>query len=706
MNSRLSSLRCSIIGSTDVPERLLASGSLCHPTAINQPPVLLTYLFEVTKPWFPQSRLIPSLIDTLNDEYPSLNGGEDLNTQFEALLKRVNQQLNQISESGETDWIGSLNGIIVCTFEDQLLFSQTGNCPAYLLQRNRIRQITEEPNDEQSHPLKTFANLASGSLQTDDRILLANQELYREISLDALRRVIGSNSPYCACLLLIKELKQNRNSAVSATLLQVSEGTSNNPVEPQELLLDEIFEHRVKRFKRKATPIVKSVYSGARSGVISADRLTRDELVPRARQAVETGTAMLKAWNEKRISTAVLNQTSIEIIVPTTQPVKITISSIVATTIKLWTKPQSRKAVALVVSLMLLLAVTVSLRNRFHAKQTQPSPDAPLLHEAQSLSDKADDSIHQQQDAAALQYVSQAKAILPKLSGSEAAALANRLDGQADSLTHTIRLSVAMTLPLSEPASLLLYAKPYLYAADFSTASLTRLDERTSGAMIHMALPDKTDAPLSLSPATDGSNAGFVLTKAAHTYRIPQDTASLTAVSPADGQFLPASTLSSYASNLYFLDPVAGKLTRYANTGTAYGSGSNSINPTKYDLKNMVSVAIDGSIYLLNADGSVRKFSAGQPDPGFALRGFPIGILPLVKPAQLLTDADANDLFIMDSGLDGSTARLIETSKEGTFVQAFGFTKDCKDVRASALDLTNRTVWILTADSIKKFNLP
>ena len=142
MNSRLSSLRCSIIGSTDVPERLLASGSLCHPTAINQPPVLLTYLFEVTKPWFPQSRLIPSLIDTLNDEYPSLNGGEDLNTQFEALLKRVNQQLNQISESGETDWIGSLNGIIVCTFEDQLLFSQTGNCPAYLLQRNRIRQIT------------------------------------------------------------------------------------------------------------------------------------------------------------------------------------------------------------------------------------------------------------------------------------------------------------------------------------------------------------------------------------------------------------------------------------------------------------------------------------------------------------------------------------------------------------------------------------
>jgi len=76
-----------------------------------------------------------------------------------------------------------------------------------------------------------------------------------------------------------------------------------------------------------------------------------------------------------------------------------------------------------------------------------------------------------------------------------------------------------------------------------------------------------------------------------------------------------------------------------------------------------VDLAIDGFVYLLFSDGSVMKFSGGQPQP-FAQEGlYP----PLENPVGIYASPDADSVFVMDR--DG--ARVVEFSKEGKFVRQY-----------------------------------
>ncbi|MEI8004211.1 MAG: hypothetical protein WCG94_07720, partial [Methanothrix sp.] len=225
---------CQITAPEKLAQQFMASGVLGgDSTNLKERPVL-AYIFEVLRPWLPSSELLPSLAKVLEDAYAKLDPETALDDQLEEILRLVNQQLNAISESGETDWIGNLNGLIVLIGDGDLHFSQTGHLPAFLLQNNRIRQITDDTAHEADpHPLKTFAALASGSLQVGDYLLAANQELYNEISLDALRRIMNTASPYLASLSIAKELKRANNPAVSslifAAVIPPEPDTTSNP---------------------------------------------------------------------------------------------------------------------------------------------------------------------------------------------------------------------------------------------------------------------------------------------------------------------------------------------------------------------------------------------------------------------------------------------------------------------------------------------
>lgn len=149
MSSAVAAQACCIVAPEKLPDRFLASGILCSdPSLPLSQQVVLAYVFEVARPWLPSSHLLPSLQDVLNQEYEKIHIKHDLDAQFEELLKAVNNQLNSVSEAGETDWIGNLSGLIVLVGHHELHFSQTGSCPAYLLQNNRIRQITDDLSGE------------------------------------------------------------------------------------------------------------------------------------------------------------------------------------------------------------------------------------------------------------------------------------------------------------------------------------------------------------------------------------------------------------------------------------------------------------------------------------------------------------------------------------------------------------------------------
>ena len=150
------------------------------------------YLIEIDSPWAAGEKIRDCLINTLGNFY-NPDGKKDKVEAFEEVIKKINQELGNLSQSGENEWIGKLNSIIGLISGDELLFSQTGKISGYLFRTDKISHITEKSLEtEEIHPLKTFLSIINGNVAAGDKVIIANSELYSRLSLDRLRQIFSS----------------------------------------------------------------------------------------------------------------------------------------------------------------------------------------------------------------------------------------------------------------------------------------------------------------------------------------------------------------------------------------------------------------------------------------------------------------------------------------------------------------------------------
>jgi hypothetical protein len=123
--------------------------------------------------------------------------------------------------------------------------------------------------------------------------------------------------------------------------------------------------------------------------------------------------------------------------------------------------------------------------------------------------------------------------------------------------------------------------------------------------------------------------------------------------------------VGSYYGRFYVLDPVANQIWRYQPTADGYSQPPDGWLQTQVNLAGVVDMAIGDSIYLLYADGKMRKLSAGQPD-AFDTSDWD---RPASSPSALFTrpPEDAQWVYVADRG----NARIVQTSKEGQFRRQF-----------------------------------
>jgi len=142
------------------------------------------------------SYLINLLASIIKKEY-YLNSQR---TSFEALesaLHKANMTLADFTESGNTSWLGNLNMIVAVWQGEALHFSLTGKIKAFLIRDDKITDIGQNlpKNETKPHPFKTFANIASGSLEENDKIIFATPEIFQNFSSETLKNIfsIGTN---------------------------------------------------------------------------------------------------------------------------------------------------------------------------------------------------------------------------------------------------------------------------------------------------------------------------------------------------------------------------------------------------------------------------------------------------------------------------------------------------------------------------------
>lgn len=167
--------------------------------------------------------------------------------------------------------------------------------------------------------------------------------------------------------------------------------------------------------------------------------------------------------------------------------------------------------------------------------------------------------------------------------------------------------------------------------------------------------------------------------------------------------------LATYLQNAYVLDPGTPQIWRYAPPG---GDSWWSVEPQPWlaggegaEAASAIDLAIDGAIYLLLADGQVRRYAAGRADQGFALQA---AAQPLERPVALYTSTDAQQLYVLDgAGGPGGRARVVQFGKDGAFQrQLVGLTELPAEAAADLwVDEPGSRFWVLTDRRLVEYRL-
>lgn len=155
-----------------------------------------------------------------------------------------------------------------------------------------------------------------------------------------------------------------------------------------------------------------------------------------------------------------------------------------------------------------------------------------------------------------------------------------------------------------------------------------------------------------------------------------------------------AQGLSVYSGNVYVLDQKEGVIKFVAGSGgygkTAYFSGSGP------DLSKAVSMAIDGSVYILTTDGKIMKYTRGGAE------SFNIGSIntPLSSPSRIFTNVDTDNVYVLDNG----NSRIVKLSKEGALLSEYRSSKlqSAKDMDISEKD---KKAYFLSGEKIYELSL-
>lgn len=123
--------------------------------------------------------------------------------------------------------------------------------------------------------------------------------------------------------------------------------------------------------------------------------------------------------------------------------------------------------------------------------------------------------------------------------------------------------------------------------------------------------------------------------------------------------------VGSYYGRFYLLDPTANQIWRYPPTPDGYSLSPDEWLQSQVDLAGVVDMAIGDSIYLLYADGRIRKLSGGNPDT-FDISDWD---MPPNSPTALFTRPPDKTQWVYVA--DRGNSRIVQASKEGLFERQF-----------------------------------
>ncbi len=120
--------------------------------------------------------------------------------------------------------------------------------------------------------------------------------------------------------------------------------------------------------------------------------------------------------------------------------------------------------------------------------------------------------------------------------------------------------------------------------------------------------------------------------------------------------------IKGFSGNVYLLDKNKGQVWKYSASSNGLSSKTSYLKGKGTDLSSAVSLAIDGSVWVIFNDGTIKKFTRGESD-NFVISGLD---KPVDAEAKLFTNENLNNLYILDK----KNLRIVVIAKDTGEYQA------------------------------------
>ncbi len=511
---------------------------------------------------------------------------------FEEALKEVNRALETLKEEKVSRFIGNLNVAVGAIVDDTLYISTTGEAEVYLIRKKFISVISEGLAEESKK--ETFVNIANGTLEPFDRMVLSSTRLLRYITKGELGRIFGNSG------------------AVSI---------GSELAELQDFIMTEIL---------------------GRSAVVGISVAAKQEQPQEEGGVFDDETVISRPkWLSKFVSIFSFMKK-----IPGLDAIREKVSSLVPEKFRP-SKPKEMSRERLLLVIVGLLAVLVTgvfwIRTQGSTRRAIAEQKARLNHVQELMNDAVTTGQFDKMKAAELLSAGE-KETLEVLNSrylrGEAVKLLDEIQKQRDSLDEVKRVAPTLLADFSQKrptvsALGLLTLKDRLYGFEYNGLYEMVLDKLQEPLTI-----DGVETVILGAAYLDGDSLLF-LTRTGKMVEYAQ--ARFGFVTTKDGIWKKGVDMKSYNDRVYVLDPERNQIWRYIRRREGFDEGQQ--YNQNADVSKGVSLAIDSSVYVLNADGTVTQLYQGQKQE-YPLKRAPLS--PLEAPTKIYTAAELSHIYILE----------------------------------------------------------
>jgi len=371
--------------------------------------------------------------------------------------------------------------------------------------------------------------------------------------------------------------------------------------------------------------------------------------------------------------------------------------------------PKSSKIFAIVaIVLAVLLGVSMVLLQQKRAADVQIQQASEFLHEARTKKEAAETAlIYDNRDQArALLKDAEELAERVQLTGlyeEQVTELSSGITVVQDRLDKVTRVSVDLSrvigdfsdvMPGQQP-TLLFYVNGALFSFDPGSNIIVRMGEDGAVAKVssttqgigYFTSGTVHEADKTIVLVTDEPGIALYDTKTElmqkQEINLPSNESEVLAV-------------ATFGNRIYLFDRAANNVYGYSKTLRGYSGGNPWIVDSEFPVSTIEDIGVDGYIYTLHKDGSVRKLLKGE-QVDFELEE----VEPSISgDASLVINEDLRHLYVFDP----ANKRVVVFDTVGNLSRQIFFGED-SNVRDVAVDMEEKTLYVLDGTQVKAISL-